>query len=167
MKNRYEVSDGVAYVYDCNNECFMVDAGEITKIAHIRWRCRKGRHSYVVGNIGKKGKVYLHRFIMGVVDFGQKVDHVNHNTRDNRKINLRICTNRENSINRVNQDNEGVSYRADKKSWRAYINVNYKQINLGNYKTEKEARIARRKAVKVFYGQREVVQCPRKPESVI
>ena len=69
MKNRYEVSDGVAYVYDCNNECFMVDASEITKIAHIRWRCRKGRHSYVVGNIGKKGKVYLHRFIMGVAGF--------------------------------------------------------------------------------------------------
>ena len=151
MKNRYEVSDGVAYVYDCNNECFMVDAGEITKIAHIRWRCRKGRHSYVVGNIGKKGKVYLHRFI-------------NHNTRDNRKINLRLCNNRENSINRVNQDNEGVSYRADKKRWRAYINVNYKQINLGNYKTEEEARIARRKAVKIFYGQGEVVLCPRKPE---
>ncbi|MBQ9365061.1 MAG: HNH endonuclease [Schwartzia sp.] len=168
MKNRYELRDNVAYIYDCNNECFIVDANEIDKIANIRWRCKKGTRSYVVGNSLNKKKVYLHRFIMGACDPAEKVDHINHDTRDNRKNNLRICTNRENSLNRINRDMEGVSYRSDRKRWRAYININYKQISLGHYKTEEEARVARMKAVEYYYGTiREVVKCPRKRELVI
>lgn len=157
MKNRYVVCNGVAYIYDCNNECFMVDESELPKISSIKWRCRKGDYPYVIGSTRKGQKIYLHRLIMGATDFMQKVDHINHNTRDNRKENLRLCTNRENSINRINRKNEGVSYRVDKNRWRAYINVNYRQINLGSYKTEKEARIARANAEKIFFSPKEVV----------
>ena len=89
---------------------------------------------------------------MGVTDFSQKVDHINHDVRDNRKENLRICTNRQNSMNRSNQDGEGVSYRKDKKKWKAYINDNYRQIFLGYFHTKDEALEARKEAVKKYYG---------------
>jgi len=41
----------------------------------------------------------MHRFIIGVEDSKVHVDHINHDTLDNRKSNLRLCTNAENIRN--------------------------------------------------------------------
>jgi HNH endonuclease len=45
------------------------------------------------------GSIYLHRYLLDAPD-GMVVDHINHNTLDNRRQNLRICTNQENNENR-------------------------------------------------------------------
>ncbi|SDP00958.1 HNH endonuclease [Selenomonas ruminantium] len=153
MKNQYEIRGDTAYIYDSNGELFLVDADDVEKIAPFRWHCRKGEKSYVIGNAPHKKKIYLHRYLLQVGDFQLKVDHKNHNPRDNRKSNLRICSNWENSVNRSDRDKAGVSYRKDKKKWRAYINLKYRQINLGYYSTEKEARAVRKKAVAALYGE--------------
>jgi len=50
--------------------------------------------------IGKKVKsVRLHRMIMGEPQ-GMEVDHINRNTMDNRRVNLRVVTKTENLKNR-------------------------------------------------------------------
>lgn len=152
MKNNFEIHGNVAYLYDCHGDRIIIDAEDLQKVGRYRWRCRKNCGGYVVGNGEKKQKLYLHRFVMGVTEFSKKVDHINHDVRDNRKENLRVCTNRENSMNRSSQSDEGVSYRKDKKKWRAYINLHYKQISLGHFCTKEEALEARKKAVEKYYG---------------
>jgi len=69
-----------------------------------RWRCRK---------------IYLHRFLTGL-NYGDKrqVDHINHDTLDNRRENIRVCNRSENQMNRTLQKNnstgfKGVSFRKD------------------------------------------------------
>lgn len=55
---------------------------------------KNNNHLYVVNSDRK----YLHRLIVGA-EKGQVVDHINHNTLDNRKDNLKICTHSENRLN--------------------------------------------------------------------
>jgi len=66
---------------------------------------------------GKKQTIRLHRLIAGAKD-GDTVDHINRNKLDNRKSNLRICTQRENVLNsdRV-QNAKGYYFDNRKKRW--------------------------------------------------
>ncbi len=69
---------------------------------------------------------------------GECVDHINHNTLDNRKENLRLCTQSQNSMNRrLRKDNasgfKGVSWHKIIKKWVVYIRVDGSNKNLGYY----------------------------------
>ena len=81
----------------------------------------------------------LHRLIMGL-QFGDKrlTDHVNRNPLDNRRENLRICTNAQNAWNRGKQKSnisgyKGVSFHKPTKKWRAIIASNNKEYRLGSF----------------------------------
>jgi hypothetical protein len=68
-----------------------------------KWRIISREKTFYVAKTGrlpndKCTTVYLHRFITGA-EKGQTVDHINHDTLDNRRSNLRICTTAENSMN--------------------------------------------------------------------
>lgn len=101
---------------------------------------------------------HLHREIMNCPR-GLFVDHINGNTLDNRKCNLRICNNAENSRNsKINYNNKygykGVSKRKGlKKCWLAQIMVNRKVIFLGYFKTAKKAHEEYCKAAKKYHGK--------------
>jgi len=93
--------------------------------------------------------VRLHRLIAGAVEKDQKVDHINGNTLDNRRSNLRICSNSENLRNRGKNINntsgyKGVSKRRNK--WAAQVKHNYKTIFLGLFDTPEEAHEAYKRA---------------------
>lgn len=120
------------------------------------WGCRNNGGKYVNTDNGTR----LHIRLLESELIGEKVivDHINRDIHDNRLCNLRISTCRENVMNSsVARNNNsgviGVSYRKDKKKWRAYINDNYKQVNLGNYHDKDDAIKARLIAEKAMYGE--------------
>jgi hypothetical protein len=72
---------------------------------HAWWMNMTGRNRdrpYAVGRLGQSagsgGLIYLHRFIMAAPK-GVIVDHVNGDTLDNRRANLRLCSTRQNNAN--------------------------------------------------------------------
>jgi len=70
------------------------------------------------------------------------VDHINGNSLDNRKSNLRIVTNRENQQNQnIHRSGRlcGCYYRKDRKNWYSRIHVDGTRKHLGCFKTEYEA----------------------------
>ncbi|WP_422103644.1 HNH endonuclease [Vreelandella sp.] len=92
---------------------------------------------------------------------GQVVDHVNGNTLDNRRNNLRICTEQQNRWNRKVHRNNSTGIRGvycehlkgGGVRWRAQIRKCGKTYRLGSFRSSEEARQARVEAEKRLFGQ--------------
>ena len=100
----------------------------------------------------------MHRLIVGVLG-SEVVDHINRDFLDNRRENLRICTQRQNTMNQgVGRGSDvpfkGVSFDHDgrKKPYRAKIAFNGKLSNIGSYATPEEAAIAYDKRAMLVHG---------------
>lgn len=95
---------------------------------------------------GKYGRlIYMHREVCQPRPRkDQDVDHINGNTLDNRKANLRPVSRSRNNLNR--RTSHGVSYVTRTGKWYSYINVEGKRHHLGYFDTEEMALWARRNA---------------------
>lgn len=93
---------------------------------------------------GKKKSVYLHRFIKNCPK-GFVVDHINHNTLDNTRENLRVITATQNKQNRKGANKNsttgirGVSLDANSGKWKVQYKLNNKKVHVGLYDDLKEA----------------------------
>lgn len=93
----------------------------------------------------KKTTIPLHRLVMGSPK-NMIIDHINGNTLDNRKSNLRVVTKGQNSQNLKNERKNsvsgvrGVNWHKTNKRWTANVRINGKRIYLGSYKAIEEAK---------------------------
>ena len=105
-----------------------------------------------------KGKnKFMARLIMKIDDPKIFVDHINGNTLDNRKCNLRLASNSQNQANRQRHPTNTSGFRGvywNKKSnkWQAGIKYLRKSIHLGMFDTPEEAHEAYKKAAFEIYG---------------
>lgn len=134
------------------NGCFAkVDNEDFDKLKGYNWYLTNG---YVFNRVLGR----IHRFIMNCPE-DMVVDHINHDTLDNRKYNLRICTNQNNVINarkrkhKVTSLYKGVSWAKDRGKWRATICFNCKVLKLGSFDDEIEAAKAYDKKAKELFGE--------------
>lgn len=86
------------------------------------------------------------------------VDHINGEKLDNTISNLRWCSCQQNQFNRkLNKDNtsgiKGVSWDSQKKKWKAQIQLNNKNINIGLYDNLDDAKLARQQKAAELFGE--------------
>lgn len=96
----------------------------------------------------------LARFIMNPKK-GMYVDHINNNPLDNRRKNLRVCTNAQNLRNRPRQANNksgAPSVRKRGNRWEVRIKYLYTSIYLGLFKSFNEAVYIRDQAILQLHG---------------
>jgi len=142
---------------------FLVDDEDYIKILKYKWHVYPSRitNSFYIRtdsrNNDKHETILLHRLIMNAPK-NLKVDHINHNTLDNRKCNLRICTHSENQRNQkirkgLSSKYKGVHIKKGETKYTAQIKVNGKQIGLGKYINERDAAIAYNEAAIKYHKE--------------
>ena len=109
----------------------------------------------------------MHRLILGLTDRETIVDHKNGNGLDNRRKNLRICTDALNGRNRTHPRKgtssryKGVHWRKDKKKWHAEVVLFYKKHYLGLFTSEIAAARAYDRAARRLHGRFAALNFPR------
>ena len=125
----------------------MIDENDLGKVKEYKWCLSK--HGYV--ETKTKGRALkLHQLILGKIK-GLDIDHRDTNPLNNRKENLRHCTHQQNCFNKKNV--KGITWVKERKKWLAQICVNYKNINLGYFKKEQDAILARKKGEKKYFKE--------------
>tara|TARA_R110002049_G_scaffold286676_1_gene468478 strand:- start:4 stop:621 length:618 start_codon:yes stop_codon:yes gene_type:complete len=184
---RYDSETGLIYAQDRSKEDFY-DTGEGSSFVSAagaaakynkersgkltmnrRVKTERSTCYYLCGGISYRGhdkKMQAHRvaFFLHHGHYPQwpnSVDHINRDGCDNRIVNLREVTAREQSANtglsKANTSGvKGVSFLKDKGKWRASMNIDGKKTNLGTFLTMNEAVAARLQAEKrvLSHGER-------------
>ena len=122
----------------------LIDIDDIEKVQKLKWKYNKKTNtlsSYERFNRQNRKRFLLHRYIMDCPD-DMVIDHINHNRLDNRKCNLRICTQSENMQNRFIED-RNICWSKKSNGWQVSLKINNKSIQIGTYKN---LEIARQKA---------------------
>jgi len=142
-------SDLKAIVDDDDFELLNRFAWNVTTIrGHYHYACRR------VANL----QILMHREILGL-EYGDKKqgDHINGNTLDNRRCNLRAVSKKDNIRNRRSISGQvpykGVHFNKQNKAFYAQIYVNWERIRLGSFSNPEDAARAYDEAAKKYHGE--------------
>lgn len=132
-----------------------IDNADVDEIIKYSWNASghvKRRYA-IRHTVVTKGESGMHRFLMNP-PLGMVVDHINGDTLDNRRHNLRVCTQQQNLFNSKINGCGGVYYEKRNKyrKWVASMYMNRKRIYIGAFHTEEEARAAHKKKKNELYG---------------
>ena len=138
----------------------LIDDLDFDKVKNRVWhgQCRKkGETVYALDG----HRNLMHQVLLGKKD-GLTIDHINGNGLDNRRKNLRFCTQKQNSRNNKRRKNlfsskyKGVykkTYKSGKMSWVASITVDNKHIYLGTFENEEHAGYAYNLGAKKYFKE--------------
>ena len=136
----------------------IVDDEDFERLSQLKWYAAKKRQTFYAQREHSNTCLKMHRFILGVCDRAVLVDHKNGNGLDNRRENLRLCSNAENTRNRLGTPNtsskyKGVSWCNNTMKWKAQIRKNGVLFYLGVFQKEADAAFAYNKKSSEIFGE--------------
>lgn len=134
----------------------IVDDEDYEKLIRYSWFAKKNHKKFYAQRRSGMKHFQMHDEIMQPPP-GFSVDHINGDSLDNRRYNLRLASQRQQCYNRKKIDNtssryKGVCYHIGKKKWQTNIKI-YGQVKyLGTFTDEIEAAKAYDAAARELFG---------------
>lgn len=142
--------------------CTIIDAADWGKTTASKWLTshtnRKGNTDRLYAKSSRRHVPRLHRVLMDTPQ-GLVTDHINGDSLDNRRHNLRNCTHAENARNRRKQTTASSPYKgvypepSKTSPWRARIWLDDRNTNIGVFKTAEDAARAYNEAALKHFGE--------------
>lgn len=155
--NKYDLTGRYGICYAANtNEEILFDLEDYDKIKNYTWSINSDGYA-ISETYGKP--IRMQRLLCDVLDNSSVVvDHMDGNTLNNQKWNLRVCHQRENTLNKGLMTNNksgvaGVRLNPSRKTWHASISLDGVEYNLGNYESFEKACAVRRSAEDRLFGE--------------
>jgi hypothetical protein len=138
----------------------LVDDDDFVRLTYFDWYAHivDGR-AYAIRKNGKNATILLHRELMGVTETNIYVDHIDHDSLNNQKHNLRICTNSQNQMNSVKKCittssiYKGVTWLKDEGRWKSQLMLNYKHVHIRRFAREIDAALDYDNAARKYFGE--------------
>ena len=149
-----------------------VDEFDAERVLRVNWRAARHRNTVYACRRGlgdsEPGTVYLHRFVLDAPR-GLSVDHINGMGLDNRRANLRLATQSQNSANSVRHRDgrsrfKGIYFDRDTGRWRAEIAFAGRKLRLGRFARDTDAALAYDAKARELFGEFAAVNFPSTDE---
>lgn len=164
-----DLGDGTSAILLTRGKLAIIDTADRGLVEGRSWYSTKKKQCWYaksdLGPVdGERVRDTLHRVIMGVTDRRVQVDHINRNGLDNRRSNMRLCSNAENSRNQRRPSNtsgfKGVSWNKLMNKWRAQIRVDYHTTCIGHFASKEDAARAYDQYAMTLFGEFAVLNFP-------
>lgn len=143
----------------------VIDRDDASIARRYRWNAVRisGRYYAISGDR------LLHRLIMEPIPDGMEVDHIDGDSLNNRRSNLRIVSHAQNNMNKVLQSNntsgfKGVSWNRNAGKWSASIKKRNRKRHIGLFASREEAARAYDDAARELHGEFARLNFPRPGE---
>ena len=150
-------SDEIRYIALTQGKFAIVDAADYEWLNQYKWYVSCSSPGMYYACRQSEGRsIMMHRQIMDP-PAGHVVDHINRNSLNNRRGNLRVCTQAENVRNcrgrQTSSQYKGVRCRREQNKWQARIGINGRQESIGVFDSEVEAALAYDLRAIVLFGE--------------
>jgi hypothetical protein len=138
-----------------------IDDGDFELVSKYKWYISNSKAQpdklYIYPTTGRP-PLAMHRLIMGVTDTMLYVDHIDRNTLNNQRSNLRICSPSENQFNqgphkRNTTGFKGVCFNSRTQKYIAQIAYKKKDIYGGLFDTPEQAALKYNELAKLYHGE--------------
>lgn len=168
IQTRIETISGklctVAYIPLTKGKKAIVDAEDYEFLSQWKWHTKKNGNTYYAARReminGKPVTLAMHRILNRTPD-GMETDHINRDSLDNRKANLRTATRQQNNINIAKKSKSG--YRGVSRQnvgWQATIFRNNKAVYLGYFRSAKDAALRYDEEAIKLHGEFAILNFP-------
>ena len=162
--NEFREFDTETIEFDCYDKHqnivghFYIDKDDLQLIKYHKWRIDTNNRVITGNCTSKNPRRELSHFILNVTDDALVVDHRDGNSFNNKKDNLRICTQQENLQNKHFMSNNtsgtiGVMWDKHRRRWAPEIQWKNQKVHLGRYKNIEEAKYTRYIAEQICFKE--------------